>query len=337
MTTIVEIPGSSAEQLVETAAFPLGEGTFAVIINADAVTLRLPQLAFPLSPATPVLTHAHYPLWYFFKGPVGGSYVRITLPERCAVAGTPESELRDLFEEALMDAGFLITDIGARVDEIHGDEKEDAVWVNNWLTAQSEAYDDATTNPLDFSAAAMSVAASASSGSLAVAGYAASSAQAVGKGVVGVGNKFFSLFTGGNEGAAKAPDTSEKMHSDLTEAGYSDVALDSAKSGDTPSPHPFDLKPLVVDVKTAGSQISGAMSPVFAAAGNFLSSIKSSAGQVGSAAVGGVRSVVNHDYGARPTDLTGKTEQTASNAPGASDGSASPVTTKAEAEAETPE
>lgn len=138
MTTIVEIPGSSAAQLVETAAFPLGEGTLAVIINADAVTLRLAQLAFPLSPATPVLTHPHDPLWYFFKGPVSGSYVRITLPEQSVETGTPESELRDLFEEALIHAGLLITDLEAAGDEVSADVKDDVAWVNNWVTAQSE-------------------------------------------------------------------------------------------------------------------------------------------------------------------------------------------------------
>lgn len=139
MTTVVEIPGSSAAQLVETAAFTLGEGTLAVIINADAVTLRLAELAFPLSPTTPVLTHAHNPLWYFFKGPVSGSYVRITLPEQSAVSGTSESELRDRFEEALIQAGLLTTGVEAAGDEISAGVKEDAAWVSNWVTARSEA------------------------------------------------------------------------------------------------------------------------------------------------------------------------------------------------------
>ncbi|KAG9024510.1 hypothetical protein FRB95_011429 [Tulasnella sp. JGI-2019a] len=319
MTTIVEIPSCSAAQLVETAAFPLGDGTLQVVISADTVTLRLAELAFPLSPHSPVLTHSQNPLWYFFKGPVEGSYVRITLPEQSALEGTPEHELRDRFEDALIHAGLLTTGVEAAGDEISASVKEDATWVSKWITSRGQAYagsHDATSHPLTFPAAIHSVATSASSGSLAVAGYAASGAQAIGKGVIGVGSRFMSLFTGGHDVAgAQTPNPAGKLQDDLAEAGYSDVPLDpeNPRAAQTPSPHPLDLKPLVDDAKTAAAQASEAMAPVISATKSVIGSISAGTAQVKSAAATGVHNAINYDCGAGAADLTDKAGQAATN------------------------
>jgi hypothetical protein len=241
-------------QLLESATFPLKDGTLDLIVDADAVTLGLAGLAFPLSPNTPVFTHSENPLWYFFRGPTGasGSYVRITLPPESATQGTEDQKLRDRFEDTLLQAGLLNTRIDDAGDEIGAGLKEDAVWVSQWIQSEAAAYDAShllTDEPMTFSSSVQSLATSASTGSAAAAGYASSAAQAIARATIGVGSRAFSLFGGAGEAPARTPDVEEKLHSDLSEAGYSE-----ADPVPTARPHPLDLSPLVQDAKAGAAR-----------------------------------------------------------------------------------